>query len=82
MHGRFVGADSTVLEYNLVLIIIKQLPLGAKGFSCFILGIVVHYESNKIATPKDERWIMLKIKEIIKVSICIGENSTFSNVQT
>ncbi len=55
MHGRFVGADSTVLEYNLVLIIIKQLPLGAKGFSCFILGIVVHYESNKIATPKDER---------------------------
>jgi hypothetical protein len=56
--------------------------LGAKGFSCFILGIVVHYESNKIATPKDERWIMLKIKEIIKVSICIGENSTFSNVQT
>jgi hypothetical protein len=45
-----------ILEHNLVLIIIKQLPLGAKGFSYFILGtVVVHYESNKIATPKDER---------------------------
>ncbi len=67
MHGRLVGAHSTILEHNLVLIIIKQLPLGAKGLSCFILGTVVHYKSNKIATPKDnERRIMSKIKEITK----------------
>jgi hypothetical protein len=55
MHGRLVGAHSTIFKHNLVLIIIKQLPLGAKSFSCFILGTIVHYESNKIATPKDER---------------------------
>jgi hypothetical protein len=38
MHGRLVGADSTILEHNLVLIIIKQLPLGAKGFFLLHLG--------------------------------------------
>jgi hypothetical protein len=51
-----------------------------------MLGIVVHYESNKIATPP-QRLKVNYVKDqgnnqMIKAPVCIGENSTFSNVQT